>query len=72
MNIAKVVIAVILFVLVFILFIQNTEVIPFKLFLWEFSMSRIVLLMLSMMIGLIIGYILGTVKIKKQGSEKKI
>ncbi len=71
MNIAKAVIAFILFALIFILFIQNTETIPFNFFFWEYSMSRIVLLILSLMIGLIIGYILGTVRIKKQASNKK-
>ena len=71
MNVTKAVIALVLFVLIFILFIQNTETIPFQIYFWEFSMSRIVLLILSMMVGLIIGYILGTVRLKKQGSSNK-
>lgn len=65
MKIFKAIVALVLFILIFIIFIQNTETIPFKFFFWEVNMSRIVLLVLSLLSGLIIGFILGSLKFGK-------
>jgi len=66
MKVFKAVVALILFILIFIIFVQNTETIPFRLFFWVINMSRIVLLVLSLLVGLIIGFILGSVKLGKK------
>ncbi len=60
MNLKGVIILV-LIVLCLVVFFQNTEVVTFKLFFWELSMSRIVLLLITLIVGIVIGYILTTV-----------
>jgi len=68
MNLKGVIILV-LVVLCLIVFFQNTEVVTFKLFFWELSMSRIVMLLFTLIIGIIIGYVLSTVLRGKRGRE---
>ncbi len=60
MNLKGIVILV-LIVLCLVVFFQNTEVVTFKLFFWELSMSRIVMLLFTLIVGIIIGYVLTTV-----------
>ncbi len=60
MNLKGVIILV-LVVLCLIVFFQNTEVVTFKLFFWDLSMSRIVLLLITLIVGIVIGYVLTTV-----------
>jgi uncharacterized integral membrane protein len=38
---------------------QNTEIMTVKLFFWEASMSRIILMTITGIIGFIIGYLFG-------------
>lgn len=57
----KGVIILVLVVLCLVVFFQNTEVVTFKIFFWELSMSRIVMLLLTLIVGIIIGYVLTTV-----------
>jgi uncharacterized integral membrane protein len=60
MNLKGVIILV-LVVLCLVVFFQNTEVVTFRLFFWELSMSRIVLLLITLIVGIVIGYVLTTV-----------
>ena len=39
--------------------LQNTQVVPLNIFFWTINMSRIVLLLLVVLIGVAIGFILG-------------
>ena len=56
MRLKTIVIAV-LFILFVILLAQNTLIVTVKLLFWELSMSRIVLLLLSVLIGFLLGFI---------------
>ena len=57
----KGVIILVLVVLCLVVFFQNTEVVTFRLFFWELTMSRIILLLITLVLGIIIGYVLTTV-----------
>lgn len=46
-------------ILVFIIFMQNTQVVAIRFLFWELSMSRIILLPLIMLLGFIIGFFVG-------------
>lgn len=54
--------------LVIIIFIQNTEVVNFKIYFWKISISRIILLPSLLIVGFIVGYI--TAKIHRYKSKK--
>ena len=56
---AKTIIILILIALFAIILIQNTQVVIVQLFFWKLSMSRIILISLSMLIGLLIGFLIG-------------
>jgi putative membrane protein len=56
---AKTIIILILIVLLAIILIQNTQVVIVQLFFWKLSMSRIILISLSMIVGLLIGFLIG-------------
>jgi uncharacterized integral membrane protein len=61
MRLKTVVIAVL--VLFFgILLAQNTQVVTFQFLFWELSMSRIVVLLLSGLVGFVLAYILRKLK----------
>ena len=65
----KGVIILVLVVLCLVVFFQNTEVVTFKLFFWELSMSRIILLLITLIVGIVIGYVLTTVLRSKTKKE---
>ena len=44
-------------ILFLIILLQNTQVVSLRLFFWDISMSRIILLPLVLFIGFIIGFI---------------
>ena len=51
-------IIILIFVALFLIVLfQNTQVVVVRLFLWKISMSRIILLLVTMLIGFVIGYI---------------
>ena len=60
----KSIIAIILAVLVLVIIIQNTQVISLQLFFWQVHMSRIVLILVMLAIGVAIGYIIAKVRKK--------
>ncbi|MDO9577407.1 MAG: LapA family protein [Candidatus Cloacimonadales bacterium] len=53
-----------------IILIQNTEVVEFKIFFWQISMSRIILFPALLVIGFIVGYIIAKVHRHKRVKEK--
>jgi len=55
----KTFLAMIVGALLTILVVQNTDVVSLKFLVWEYSMSRIVLLPLVALFGFIIGFIVG-------------
>jgi len=58
----KGVIILVLVALCIVVFFQNTEVVTFRLFFWELSMSRIVMLLFTLIVGIIIGYVIATIR----------
>ena len=55
----KTIIILILVVLLAVILVQNIEGVDVQLFFWKLSMSRIILISLSMIIGLLIGFFIG-------------
>jgi uncharacterized integral membrane protein len=53
----KGIIAGVLLVLFFIVLGQNTDVVTLRFLVWKLSMSRIVLMLLSLFVGVIIGFV---------------
>ena len=45
-----------LVVLFLIILVQNTQVVTFRFLMWEFSMSQIILVLLTTLIGIVLGY----------------
>jgi uncharacterized integral membrane protein len=53
----KGIIAGLLLVLFLVVLGQNTEVVTLRFLIWKISMSRIVLMLLSMLIGVVMGFV---------------
>lgn len=51
-------------VLVIIFTLQNTEVVTVRLLFWKLEMSRVILILVVLLIGMLVGYILGAHKRK--------
>lgn len=63
----KVIIIIILSIIALLFIFLNTEVVGINFIIDSFEMSKIVLILFSMVIGLIIGYFLGNIfEIKKK------
>jgi uncharacterized integral membrane protein len=72
------VVILVLLILFFVAIVQNTEVVTVRLLFWDLAMSRIILLVASLGIGVIVGFLLGRpwrkhtqYAISKQASEKR-
>lgn len=53
----KVVLLLVLSVVMLILVIQNTETVNVQVLLWEFTMSRVILILLTTLIGFVAGFL---------------
>ncbi|KPL03070.1 MAG: hypothetical protein AMJ90_04085 [candidate division Zixibacteria bacterium SM23_73_2] len=53
---SKSIIILIISLLFLIIILQNTQVVTLQLFFWKIEMSRIILLILTLLIGAVIGY----------------
>ena len=58
----KILVASMFAVLVMIIVVQNTEVVAVKLLLWEFTMSRVILILLCTGAGFVVGYVVARVR----------
>ena len=65
----KGVIIIIASILLLIILFQNTQVVTLRLFFWKVSLSQIILISLTLLIGFVIGFIVPTVLSKR--SRKK-
>ncbi|UCG66160.1 MAG: LapA family protein [Deltaproteobacteria bacterium] len=54
----KTIVAFVIIALLLIIFFQNTQVVTFRIFFWKISMSQIILIPLTMIIGLVLGYVI--------------
>lgn len=52
----KTIIVLIIAVLLVIIIVQNTQVVTLRLFFWKISMSRIIILALTLLVGFALGY----------------
>jgi uncharacterized integral membrane protein len=55
----KVIAALIAICVYLVILAQNTEIVTVKLLFWEASMSRIILMTITGIIGFVIGYLIG-------------
>jgi len=55
----RTVVIVVILLLFLVVVAQNVETVSVKLLLWDFVMSRIVLLVLSLAVGIVLGVLLG-------------
>ena len=53
------VVIIVLLLLFLIIVVQNTDVVSVRLLFWDLTMSRIILLALSLAVGVIVGFLLG-------------
>jgi len=58
MRVRSVVILVLL-LLFLVVVVQNTEVVSVRVLFWDLTMSRIILLAISLAVGVIVGFLLG-------------
>jgi len=58
----------ILCVLLFIILLQNTQVVEIRLLFWKISMSRIIVLLLTLLVGFVFGFLVA----KRQNRQGKI
>ena len=66
----KTIIIVIVAVLLLIIIVQNTQVVTLSLFFWEISMSRIILLALTLIVGFALGYVVAGIGVGKTGKGR--
>jgi uncharacterized integral membrane protein len=52
----KTIVILVIAVLLLIIIVQNTQVVSLRLFFWKISMSRIILLALTLIVGFALGY----------------
>lgn len=55
----KTIISFVIVVLILVIFFQNTQIVAFRIFFWKISMSQIILIPLTMIIGVVLGYVIG-------------
>lgn len=56
----KTIVVIVLVILSFVVFIQNTDVVTLRFLFWELSVSRIILIPFLMLTGFVLGYIVAT------------
>lgn len=65
----KTIIVLIIAALFLIILLQNTQVVTLRLYFWQLTMSRIILLVVTLLIGFIVGYIVAKVTTRGRKSE---
>ena len=55
--ITKMIVAIVMLSLILVIIFQNTQVVTLQLFFWNIEMSRIILIVLTLVIGFVIGYV---------------
>ncbi len=67
---AKTIVVLVFVALFVIILIQNTQVVSLRLFFWKISMSQIILIPLTMLIGFVIGLLVAKVIGDRHKREK--
>lgn len=58
----KTILAIVIFILLLILTIQNTQNVSFRFLFWSLTLSRILLIPLFILLGFVLGYIIAKVE----------
>ena len=66
----KWIVSLVVFVMFFIFLLQNTQVVTLKLYFWSISMSQIILVPLTLILGFIAGYIVAKITGKHAAAVK--
>jgi uncharacterized integral membrane protein len=61
---AKTIIFIVIWSLFVVFLIQNSQIVTLQLFFWKVSMSRIILMAITALIGFLLGFIAGGMKRK--------
>ena len=61
----KIVLILVLVILLGALFVQNTQIVTYRVYFWTISMSQMILVPFVAAVGFLIGYFLGTLRRKK-------
>ena len=69
MNVKLIVVSIVA-VLTGIVIMQNTEVVAFRLLFWQFNMSRILLLLVTLLLGFALGFIIAKLTQKSDEEEE--
>ena len=69
---ARSVVIIVLLMLSLTLVAQNTQVVSFRLWFWDLTMSRVLLLAGSLAIGVVIGLLLGRPWRRKKKDHKQV
>jgi uncharacterized integral membrane protein len=67
----KMIVVFLLIILFIVITVQNTEVVSFTLLFWQITMSRIVWLLLTFVVGVAAGYILCTIRCRSLHSSRE-
>ena len=58
----KLIIGIVAIILFVIFLIQNTQVVTLRLYFWKLSMSQIILISITMLIGIAVGYVIAIMR----------
>jgi uncharacterized integral membrane protein len=67
----KIIITTVVIISLLIILLQNTQVITLRLFFWEMSMSQIILISLTLLVGFVIGFTVATFLSKRSRNKDK-
>lgn len=67
----KMIVVFVLIVLFVVITVQNTEVVSFTLLFWQITMSRIVWLLITFVVGVAAGYILSMIRCRSSNSSEE-
>lgn len=62
---AKIILVLILAALLAVIFVQNTDVVTFRVFFWTISVSQVILVPLIAALGFFLGFALGALRRRK-------
>ncbi len=66
----KIILLMILIILFTVFVSQNTAIIPINVFLWQFSLSTIVLISIAFFIGMLAGFLISMIfKVREKGDS---
>jgi uncharacterized integral membrane protein len=63
----KLIASLVVAVLFLIFLLQNTQVVTLRIYFWKISMSQIILIPLSVLLGFALGYVVARITGKKPG-----